>query len=141
MSARPRIARGPEPATAVRVFASFLVARAAFGLAYIGSAVGRLPILWYAPIEHTWALATTPSGRVMGWFGLTAGALLVAALTGGLTYLGSSRGALGRALARTSIIVAIAHAGALVLLVDFAYFGWTLTHQSLTPWQEPECPR
>jgi hypothetical protein len=141
VSADARVARDAQPATAVRVFVSFLVARAAFGLAYIGAAVGGLPVPWYAPMEHTWRVATTPSGRAMGWFGLTATALVAAAILGSLTYLAGARGAIGRALARTSIVVAIAHAGALVLLVDFAYFGWTLTHQSATPWQDPACPR
>ena len=30
-------------------------------------------------------------------------------------------------------MLAIARAGALVLAVDFAYFGWTLTHTTPSP--------
>jgi len=60
---------------------------------------------------------------------------------GGLTFLASRRGPLARALARASIVVAIAHAGGLVLLVDFVYFGWTLTHDTPKPWAEPDCHR
>ncbi len=128
------------PAVAVRVFAAFLVARAIFGLTYIAAAVGRLPVFWYYPLAHTWELGRAPHGPAMGWFGLTAAALAAAAVGGGLTFLAGARGPLARALARASVVLAIAHAGGLVLLVDFAYFGWTLTHQTPQPWEEPACP-
>jgi hypothetical protein len=130
-----------DPALAGRVFAAFLVARAAFGLAYLGSALGRLPIFWYAPLEHTWQFAARTEAHAMGWYGLTAAALVAAAAAGGLTYLASAKGPLSRILARASIVLAVAHAGALVLTVDFLYFGWTLTHQDAVPWEEPKCPR
>jgi hypothetical protein len=131
----------PPPARAVRVFAAFLTARAAFGLTFLGAAVGRLPVFWYYPLDHTWELASTPHGPAMGWFGLTAAALVAATVGGGVTFLASARGPLARALARTSIVLAVAHAGGLVLLVDFAYFGWTLTHQTPKPWPAPDCGR
>jgi hypothetical protein len=129
------------PALAVRVFATFLMARAVFGLMYLGAAVGRLPVFWYYPLDHTWELVSKPRGPAMGWFGLTAAALVAAAVSGDITFLASARGPLARALARTSIVLAVAHAGGLVLLVDFAYFGWTLTHQTPKPWPAPECRR
>ncbi len=129
------------PATAVRVFAAFLVARVIFGLAYLGAALGRLPVFWYLPYEHRWELTRRPAVPAMGWYGLTAAALLAAAAGGGLTFLAGARGPLARALARTSIVLAVAHAGGLVLLVDFIYFGWTLTHETAKPWPEPSCAR
>jgi len=132
---------GAAPAQATRIFASFLTARAIFGLVYLGAAVGRLPVFWYHPFDHTWELASKPTGLGMGWYGLTAAALGAAALGGGLTFLVGARGPLARALARASVVLALAHAGGLVLLVDFAYFGWTLTHDTPKPWPEPECPR
>ncbi len=138
MSAGAR--RPSAPTAAVRVFLAFLVARAIFGLAYIAATIGRVPIFWYHPFEHTWELAGKPSGPAMGWFGLTAAALLAAALGGALAYAASARGALARALGRGAVVLAIAHAGGLVLFVDFAYFGWTLTHQTPAPWSEPVCP-
>jgi len=131
----------PAPATAVRVFAAFLVARALFGLAYLAAAAGRLPIFWYYPLDHRWELAADPHGPAMGWFGLTALALIAAMVGGGLTFLAAARGFLGRALSRGAIVLAIAHAGGLVLLLDFAYFGWTLTHQTPEPWPERTCPQ
>jgi hypothetical protein len=131
---------GGSPALAVRVFTAFLVARALFGLAYIAAAVGRLPVFWYYPLDRAWALERAPHGPAMGWFGLTAAALVAAAVGGGLAFLVSARGPVGRALGKTSVVLSIAHAGALVLLVDFAYFGWTLTHQKPVPWVEPACP-
>jgi hypothetical protein len=124
----------------VRVFAALLVARAIFGLSYLAAAAGRLPVFWYYPLDHGWALERTPHGPAMGWFGLTAAALVAAATGGGVTFLISARGSLARALARTSVVLSIAHAGALVLLIDFVYFGWTLTHQTPAPWSEPVCP-
>jgi len=129
-----------RPAVAVRVFLAFLVARAIFGLAYIAATIGRLPVFWYHPLDHTWELAAQPSGPAMGWYGLTAAALVAAGLGGALVYALSARGPLSRALARASVVLAIAHAGALVLVVDFAYFGWTLTHQKPVPWKAPDCP-
>jgi hypothetical protein len=128
------------PAAAARVFAAFLVARAIFGLAYLAAAAGHLPIFWYRPFDRAWELAAKASGPAMGWFGLTAAALLAAALGGGLIYAASARGPLARALSRSAVVLSIAHAGGLVLLVDFAYFGWTLTHQTPKPWAEPVCP-
>jgi hypothetical protein len=129
----------PAPVVSVRVFASFLVARAIFGLAYIAAALGRLPVFWYRPMDRTWELAGEPSGLAMGWFGLTAAALCASAAGGGLAYAASARGPLARALARTAVVLAIARIGALVLVFDFAYFGWTLTHQTPRPWPEPAC--
>ena len=99
-----------------------------------------MPVFWYHPFEHTWELAREPHGPAMGWFGLTAAALIAAGAGGSLVFLAAGRGALARALSRASIVLAIAHAGGLVLLVDFTYFGWTLTHQTPAPWTEPVCP-
>ena len=130
----------PRPAVAVRVFLAFLVARAIFGLAFIASAIGRVRIFWYHPLDHTWEFAAQPSGPAMGWYGLTTVALLAAGLGGALAYASTARGPLARALARASVVLAIAHAGGLVLFVDFAYFGWTLTHQKPVPWKAPDCP-
>jgi hypothetical protein len=130
-----------RPPVAVRVFAAFLVARAIFGMTYIGAALERLPVVWYYPLDHTWELSRRPHGPAMGWYGLTAAALIAAAAGGALTFLASVLGPLARALARASVVVAIAHAGGLVLLVDFVYFGWTLTHEAPQPWAEPSCPQ
>ena len=127
------------PDASARVFAAFLAARAIFGLAYLGAAVGRLPVFWYHPFDHTWELARKPTGLAMGWYGLTAAALLAAAAGGGITYLAGARGPLARRLRRATFVLALAHAGGLVLLVDFAYFGWTLTHDTPKPWPEPKC--
>jgi hypothetical protein len=128
------------PAISVRVFAAFLVARAVFGLVYLAVAAGSLPILWYRPLDHAWEFASTPRGFAMGWYGTTLAALAAAALAGAIAYLASARGPLARALAKSSVVLSIARAGGLVLLVDFAYFGWTLTHQTPAPLEEPACP-
>jgi hypothetical protein len=122
-----------SPVRAARVFAALLAARAIFGLVYIAVAVGRLPILWYHPLEHTWELTGHPSGLAMGWYGTTLAALLAAALGGGITFAAGARGPLSRALARGAVILALARAGGMILLVDFVYFGWALTHQTPKP--------
>jgi hypothetical protein len=124
---------------AARTFAAFLVARAVYGLAYFGAAFGRLPILWYAPLTHAWRFAAAGGGQAMGWYGLTAAASVAAAIAGVATYAASAWGPLARALRRESVVLSIAHAGALVLTVDFLYFGWTLTHQTPAPWALPPC--
>jgi hypothetical protein len=136
----PALRAARAPSVAARVFASFLVARAIFGIAYIAAAIGRLPVFWYRPLEHTWELAGAVRGPAMGWYGLTGAALVAAAAGGGLTYAASARGLLARSLAKGAVVLAIARAGGLVLFVDFAYFGWTLTHQTPEPWSEPACP-
>jgi hypothetical protein len=129
------------PAAASRVFAAFLVARAAFGLVYLAVSVGRWQVFWYFPLEHRWELAREPAGLAMGWYGTTGAALVASALAAALAWIASARGPIARALGRTAVVLAIAHAGGLVLLVDYAYFGWTLTHQTPAPLTEPSCPR
>ena len=136
-AARPRA----TPTQAARVFAALLVARAAFGIAFLGVAFARWPVPWYFPIEHRWELASKPVGQAMGWFGATAAGVLAALGGAALTWLASARGPLARALTRTAIVLAIARAGGLVLLVDFAYFGWTATHQTPKPWPAPTCAK
>jgi hypothetical protein len=121
------------PAKAVRVFAALLAARAIFGLVYLAVAVGRLPILWYRPLDHAWELASHPSGLAMGWYGTTLAALVAAAVAGGLTFAAGARGPIARALAKGAVVLALARAGGMILVLDFVYFGWTLTHQTPHP--------
>jgi hypothetical protein len=123
----------PAPTPAARAFAALLVARAAFGMAYLGVTMARWPVPWYLPLEHRWEVAAHPAGVAMGWFGTTGAALGAATLAAAGTWVASARGPLSRALGRTVIVLAIARAGALVLAVDFAYFGWTLTHTTPSP--------
>ncbi len=127
------------PAASVRVFAAFLVARAVFGLVYLAVAAGSLPILWYRPLDRAWEFAASPRGFAMGWYDTTLAALAASSIAGAIAYLVSARGPLSRALAKGAVVLSIARAGGLVLLVDFAYFGWTLTHQTPTPLPAPSC--
>jgi hypothetical protein len=123
-------------ASAARVFVVFLVARAAFGLAYLAQSLGRLPVLLYYPLERrfVWsAPGAAPPGLSMAWFGATALALAAAAALGAIAWFASGRGPLARALTRPEVVVGIARAGGLILLVDFAYFGWAMTHQTPAP--------
>lgn len=130
----------PPHAPSSRVFAVFLVGRAVYGLVYLGVALAHWPVPWYFPLERRWALTSAPAGPAMGWYGATLAALIAAALAGAITWAASARGPLARALRRGAIVLAIARAGGLVLAVDFAYFGWTLTHQTPKPWAIPACP-
>lgn len=126
-------------APAGRVFAAFLAARAVAGMTYLAVSLGGLAVPWYFPLEHRWALTARPAaGLGMGWFGVTAAAIGAAVIAGALTWAASARGPLARAVGRATVVVALARAGGMVLLVDFAYFGWTLTHQ--TPEPLPACP-
>ena len=72
------------PSQAARVFAALLMARAVYGLAYLGITLARWPVPWYYPLEHRWEIVGKPAGFAMGWFGATAAAL-VAALPNGRT--------------------------------------------------------
>ncbi len=118
---------------AARVFAVLLVARAVYGVVYLAATAGRWPLFWYYPIERRWALQAAPQGFAMGWFGTTALAILAAAAAAAIVWLVSAKGRISRAIARPETILAIARAGAMILLVDFVYFGWTLTHQIPAP--------
>lgn len=121
-------ARTASPAA--RVFAALLTARAVYGLVYLGVSLGGWPVPWYFPVERRWEIAAHPAGFAMGWFGATGAAIGAAAIGSALMWVAGAKGPIARALGRTSNVLAIARAGALVLLVDFAYFGWTLTHQT-----------
>ena len=48
-------------------------------------------------------------------------------------WIASARGPVARALAKPENVLAAARGGALILLVDFAYFGWVLMHQTPAP--------
>lgn len=126
------------PQSAVRLFVAFLVARAVYGISYLGVTLAKWPIPWYFPLERRWEIVSRPNGFAMGWFGATLAAMVLAAAGFVVTWVASARGPLARALVRTAIVLAIARAGGLVLLVDFVYFGWTLTHQTPHPLPEPE---
>jgi len=118
---------------AARVFAALLVARAVYGVVYLAATAGRWPRFWYYPLERRWAFEATPRGLAMGWFGTTALAIVAAAAAAAMVWLVSAKCRLSRAIARPETILAIARAGAMILLVDFVYFGWTLTHQTPSP--------
>ena len=118
---------------AARVFAMLLVARAAYGVVYLAATAGRWPLFWYYPLERRWAFESAPQGFAMGWFGTTALALVVAAAAAALVWLLSATSRVSKAIARPQTILAIARAGGMILLVDFVYFGWTLTHQTPSP--------
>lgn len=118
---------------AARVFAALLVARAVYGAVYLAATAQRWPLFWYYPLERRWALEAAPKGFAMGWFGTTALALAAAVVAAALVWVASARGRFSRTIARPATIVAIARAGGMILLVDFVYFGWTLTHQTPRP--------
>ena len=118
---------------AARVFAALLVARGVYGVVYLAATAGRWPRFWYYPLERRWALEATPHGLAMGWYGTTALAIAAAAAAAALVWLVSAKGRISRAITRPQTILALARAGAMILLVDFVYFGWTLTHQTPTP--------
>lgn len=121
------------PERAARVLAAFLAARAAFGATYLGVSLGGLRVPWYLPLERRWELASRPPGLAMGWFGATLAALAAALAALAIAWIASGRRPFAALLARRSAVPAIARAVGLILLVDFAYFGWTLTHQTPAP--------
>lgn len=123
------------PSASARLFMAFLAARLAYGLTFLVSAMRRSPVFWYLPLEHRFVWASRPDGYGMDWYGRSATAF-VAALTLGLLVYGSSKK--WAWLAKPDVVLAVARAGGLVLLLDFIYFGWALTHQTPRPWPFPE---
>ena len=118
---------------AARVFAMLLVARAVFGVVFLAATAAQWPRFWYYPIERRWAFEVAPRGLAMGWFGTTALAIVAAAAAAAIVGWITARDRISKAITRPETIVAIARAGAMILLVDFVYFGWTLTHQTPAP--------
>lgn len=132
--------------SAGRVLGAFLVARAVFGIVFLAQSLGRLPVLLYFPLEHRFMLAVpgrAGPGLAMAWFGATGLALAAAVISGAAAWIASNRGSIARWIARPQVMLGIARAGGLILLVDFAYFGWTMTHQTPSPLPIPAwyCPR
>jgi hypothetical protein len=143
VSAPAASSRAPSPSA--RPFVALLAARAAFGAYYILGSLRGSPVPWYLPLEHRFELSgPRPVAELaMDWYGRTAVALACAAAVGGVAWLLAGRGRLARALVDPRFVKGLAHAGALVLLVDFAYFGWVLLHQTPHPLPIPAwyCPR
>jgi hypothetical protein len=139
----PRDRAADGPSLSVRVFAAFLAARLAFGLSYLVGSMQRAAIFWYRPLERAFVFGTESPGFSMEWFGRTAAALLWAIFAGAVVYLASGRRPFDAFFARRATVLAVARAGGLVLLVDFAYFGWVLMHQQPAPLPLPSwyCPR
>jgi hypothetical protein len=139
------VSAAASPSPSARLFVAFLAARAAFGAAFLASALGRWAVPWFLPFEGRFVVsAARPAAELaMDWYGRTAFALAVAIALGAASYALAARGPLARALARPSFVRSLAHAGALVLFVDFAYFGWTMLHQTPAPLPIPAwyCPR
>ncbi|HEY4120851.1 MAG TPA: hypothetical protein VGM56_23470 [Byssovorax sp.] len=109
-----------------------LVARAAFGLTLLAAASKRIPVLLYVPIERRWAMSAPSAGIAMAWFGAVLDALVVSAIAAAVAL------AVWRARQPSrSTVLAVARAGALVLAVDLAYFGWTMAHEDIQP--PPDC--
>lgn len=123
----------PSPSASVRLLAAFLAARAAFGLVYLGGVLSRAPIPWYHPLARAWTFAAEPEGFAMEWYGRTAVALLAAALAALLVWAAARRGPLARALLRPGLVPALARGVALIVLLDFAYFGWIMMHPAPSP--------
>ena len=123
----------PEAPASIRIFVAFLVARGVFGLALLGASLRRFPILWYYPLQRRWAFEVAPQGLGMGWYGATLFALAVALASGAFVVAAFRSRVIASVLANRSNVLAIARAGGLVVIVDFVYFGWVLTHQTPAP--------
>lgn len=123
-----------QPSLSIRLFLSFLAARLTYGLVFLTSALRQSPVPWYLPLEHRFVWASRPDGLGMDWYGRTVLSLL-AALLAFVLVLRLSRVTVW--LSKPSVVVAIARAGALVLLLDFVYFGWALMNQTPHPWPLP----
>lgn len=121
------------PSTSARLLFALLASRAAFGLAYLVGSARASPIPWYYPLERRWAFESAPTGLAMAWYGRTAAACLAGLAAFFVAWLVATRGPLARSLARPETVVGVARAVGLIMLIDFAYFGWILMHQTPEP--------
>ena len=109
-----------------------LVARAAFGLTLLAAASKRIPVLLYLPLERRWSTSAPSAGLSMAWYGAVLDALVAAGLAFGIALVVWRVRAPSRAA-----VLAVARAGALVIAVDLAYFGWAMSHEDIQP--PPDC--
>lgn len=116
-----------------RVVIAFLGGRTAFGLSYLIGAARDLPIPWYLPLDRTFVFSPRPPVFAMEWFGRSFVSMLIASAVVAALWLASARGPLVRALQRPAFVLALAQAAGLALLVDFAYFGFMLLRQPVSP--------
>lgn len=121
------------PSASARVLFALLAARAAFGVAYLGGALGRGPIPWYHPLERAWSFGAAAPGFAMEWYGRTATALVAALALGLIAWGAAGRGRVAAALERPALVVALARGVGLMMLVDFAYFGWVMMQAAPSP--------
>jgi len=128
------------PSASARLFAAFLAARLAYGLVFLASALRQWPVLWYLPLERRWIFGTSSEGLGIDWYGRS-GLSLLAALVAGLFAFWLSRRL--SILSKPGAVLSLAHAGALVLFVDFAYFAGAILTRQPSPWPIPDwyCPR
>lgn len=131
-----------QASRAARLFLAFLAARLAFGVVFLTSAVRRTPVPWYLPLERRFELASSlPAGSLgMDWYGRSGLALGVALACGLAAY---ALVPYAPRLARPASVLALARAGGLVLLIDFAYFAAVVLTRAPEPWPLPPwyCPR
>jgi hypothetical protein len=125
---------------AARLFLALLVARVAHGVVFLAASLRRFPIPWYLPLERRWVFESAPSGLAMAWFGVTGAALAAGAVFGVLAFVWSGRPRAGALVGSAAFLGAVARAGALVLAVDFVYFGWRMMNQTPEPLVLPAGP-
>lgn len=133
-AAVPSPVRGsPAPSASARLLFALLAARAAFGVAYLGGALGRSPIPWYHPLARAWTFGAAAPGFAMEWYGRTAVALVAALALGVIAWAAAGRGRAAAELTRPALVVALARGVGLMMLVDFAYFGWVMMQVAPSP--------
>lgn len=121
---------------AARVMVSLLVGRALFSVVYLSAASGKIPVFLYDPLGRRWAsglLTAPPPGFILTWFGSTGAAIAAGVMGFGLAYGISGSAPVRARLNQRSFVEGVASAVGLMMLVDFLYFGWILTHQSPSP--------
>lgn len=129
------------PSTA-RLLFTLLCARIAFGFAYLAYVIRPSSVFWYYPLQRRWEWITKPSALAMDWYGRTGIALGAGLVIGVLALLMSRNGKIAAIVERPSFLRSIAHAGALVIALDFLWFAVSLWMRKinappLPPWYCP----
>lgn len=66
------------------VYFAWCAAIVVASLVYVAPAFTSIPLVWYYPVAHTWALESRPSGFALDWYGRTLWAVLAGVMAFGL---------------------------------------------------------
>jgi hypothetical protein len=120
-----------------RVLLGVLVARIAFGVLFLVSAMARWPVPWYLPIERRWVFAPAVRELGMDWYGRSGVSLALALASGVGAWALAGRPRWGGWLSRAGVLSGAGQLAALLLLQDVLWYAFTLMTRPGNPLPVP----